>query len=114
MSNNTTILTGYSFLAALNETGADMYNAVYVPMCKRAVSLYASSFSPEQANVRRMAESMTLFFIYYLLIYDFYFFLGLSKVITSPSLSPSVTMASFCDESPNVTSRSLNENLFFT
>lgn len=42
MSNNTTILTGYSFLAALNETGADMYNAVYVPMCKRAVSLYAS------------------------------------------------------------------------
>ena len=40
--SNTTILTGYSFLAALNETGADMYNAVYVPMCKRAVSLYAS------------------------------------------------------------------------
>ena len=43
MSNNTTILTGYSFLSALNETGADMYNAVYVPMCKRAVSLYASN-----------------------------------------------------------------------
>lgn len=39
---NFNILTGYSFLAALNETGTDMYNAVYVPMCKRAVSLYAS------------------------------------------------------------------------
>lgn len=43
MNNNTTILAGYSFLAALNETGADMYNAVYVPMCKRAISLYASN-----------------------------------------------------------------------
>ena len=40
MSHN--ILTSYSFLASLNETGTDMYNAVYVPMCKRAVSLYAS------------------------------------------------------------------------
>lgn len=40
--SNTNILTSYSFLASLNETGTDMYNAVYVPMCKRAVSLYAS------------------------------------------------------------------------
>ena len=32
---NTNLLTGYSFLASLNETGTDMYNAVYVPMCMR-------------------------------------------------------------------------------
>ena len=35
------ILASYSFLATLNETGNDIYSAVYVPLCKRALSKYA-------------------------------------------------------------------------
>lgn len=35
------ILTSYSFIASLNETGTDMYKAVYIPLCKRAMSLFA-------------------------------------------------------------------------
>lgn len=35
------ILASYSFLATLNETGNDIYSAVYVPLCKRALSKFA-------------------------------------------------------------------------
>lgn len=35
------ILTSYSFIASLNENGTDIYHAVYIPLCKRAMSLYA-------------------------------------------------------------------------
>lgn len=35
------ILTSYSFLASLNENGTDIYEAVYIPLCKRALALYA-------------------------------------------------------------------------
>lgn len=35
------LLSSYSFLASLNENGTDLYKAVYIPMCKRAISLYA-------------------------------------------------------------------------
>lgn len=41
MSNNENILTGYCFLAALTENQNDLYNHVYVPICKRALSLYS-------------------------------------------------------------------------
>jgi hypothetical protein len=37
------ILTSYSFIASLNENGNDFYNAVYIPLCKRAMSLYAKN-----------------------------------------------------------------------
>ena len=39
------LLSSYSFLASLNENGSDLYQAVYIPMCKRAISLYAKDHS---------------------------------------------------------------------
>lgn len=36
-----TLLTAYSFLAALTENNNDIYNAVFVPLCKRALSSIA-------------------------------------------------------------------------
>ena len=41
MSNNENILTGYCFLAALTENQNDLYHHVYVPICKRTLSLYS-------------------------------------------------------------------------
>lgn len=41
MATNT--LTTYSFLAALFENNADLYNRVYVPIAQRALSLYAKT-----------------------------------------------------------------------
>lgn len=41
MSKNENILTGYCFLAALTENQNDLYNHVYVPICKRSLSLYS-------------------------------------------------------------------------
>lgn len=35
------LLTTYSFFAALTENNTDIYSAVYIPMCKRALSFYA-------------------------------------------------------------------------
>jgi hypothetical protein len=35
------VLTGYCFLAALTEQQSDLYNHVFVPICKRALSLYS-------------------------------------------------------------------------
>lgn len=40
MDNKENILTGYCFLAALTENQNDLYNQVYIPICKRALSLY--------------------------------------------------------------------------
>ena len=39
------LLSSYSFLASLNENGTDLYKAVYIPMCKRALSLFAKEHS---------------------------------------------------------------------
>lgn len=39
MDNN--LLSSYAFLASLNETNTDLYKAVYIPLCKRAISIYA-------------------------------------------------------------------------
>ena len=35
------LLTTYSFFAALTENNTDIYSAVYIPICKRALSLYS-------------------------------------------------------------------------
>jgi hypothetical protein len=39
--NDSNILTGYSFLAALTENENDLFNHVFVPICKRTLSLYS-------------------------------------------------------------------------
>ena len=39
---NDNLLTSYSFLAALSENQTDIYNTVYLPLFKRAISSYAS------------------------------------------------------------------------
>lgn len=41
MEENDNILTGYCFLAALTENQNDLFNHVYVPICKRTLSLYS-------------------------------------------------------------------------
>ncbi len=41
MANPQDTLTSYCFLAALTENQNDLYNHVYVPICKRALSLYS-------------------------------------------------------------------------
>ena len=41
MANKENILAGYCFLAALTENKNDLYNQVYIPICKRALSLYS-------------------------------------------------------------------------
>lgn len=41
MQKNDNILTGYCFLAALTENQNDLFNHVFVPICKRALSLYS-------------------------------------------------------------------------
>lgn len=38
---NQNLFTAYSFLAALTENQNDLYNSVYVPICKRALSAYS-------------------------------------------------------------------------
>lgn len=41
MEEKENILTGYCFLAALTENQNDLFNHVFVPICKRALSLYS-------------------------------------------------------------------------
>jgi predicted nucleic acid-binding protein len=41
VNKNENILTGYCFLAALTENQNDLYNQVYIPICKRTLSLYS-------------------------------------------------------------------------
>lgn len=41
MNKDENILTGYCFLAALTEKQNDLYNQVYIPICKRTLSLYS-------------------------------------------------------------------------
>lgn len=44
------ILTSYSFIASLHETGTDIYQAVYLPLSKRAMSLYAQQHTDGHAS----------------------------------------------------------------
>lgn len=46
---NGKLLTAYSFLAALNENSSDIYDAVYLPLCKRAISHYAQKHNSGKA-----------------------------------------------------------------
>jgi hypothetical protein len=41
-NNDISLSAAYAFLAALTENQNDLYNHVYVPICKRAISLYNS------------------------------------------------------------------------
>jgi hypothetical protein len=41
MEENDNILSGYCFLAALTENQNDLFNHVFVPICKRTLSLYS-------------------------------------------------------------------------
>lgn len=34
-------LTSYNFLATLTENGKDLFGSVYIPICKRALSMYS-------------------------------------------------------------------------
>lgn len=45
MSKKENVLTGYCFLAALTENRNDLFNQVYIPICKRALSLYSLKVS---------------------------------------------------------------------
>ena len=50
---NDQLLTTYSFFAALTENGTDIYSAVYIPICKRALSLYANNKTAgDDTNIR--------------------------------------------------------------
>lgn len=44
------VLTSYSFIASLNETGNDIYKAVYLPLFKRAMYLYAKQKNTGKDN----------------------------------------------------------------
>ena len=44
------ILTTYSFIASLHETGTDIYQAVYLPLTQRAMSLYAQQHTNGHAS----------------------------------------------------------------
>lgn len=52
------LLTTYSFFAALTENSTDIYSAVYIPICKRALSLYAkqNTIGSDQ-NIRNIISS---------------------------------------------------------
>ena len=47
---NDNVLTSYSFLAALSENETDIYKTVYLPLFKRAISLYAAKKSSKVSN----------------------------------------------------------------
>lgn len=47
--NKNQLLTAYSFLAALNENGGNIYDKVYLPLCKRAISYYAQRHNSGKA-----------------------------------------------------------------
>ena len=48
--DNKNTLTSYSFLAALNENGTDLYNAVYLPLCKRALAIHTKENTHGTSN----------------------------------------------------------------
>ena len=48
--DNKNTLTSYSFLAALIENGTDLYNAVYLPLCKRALAIHTKENTHGTSN----------------------------------------------------------------
>jgi len=59
MNKNENILAGYCFLAALTENQNDLFNHVYVPICKRALSLYSLNGSTHgnAADIKELIKS---------------------------------------------------------
>ncbi|MBP8994260.1 MAG: hypothetical protein KBG30_10705 [Bacteroidales bacterium] len=52
------LLTAYSFLAALTENETDIYKTVYVPICKRAISLYAKNHNQgTDSDIKNVIET---------------------------------------------------------
>ena len=49
---NEQLLTTYSFFAALTENSTDIYRTVYIPICKRALSLYAKKVVSSSLSAR--------------------------------------------------------------
>lgn len=49
---NDNLLTSYSFLAALSENQTDIYNTVYLPLFKRAISSYASKNNSKSSIIQ--------------------------------------------------------------
>lgn len=55
---NDNLLTAYSFLAALTENETDIYNTVYLPICKRAISLFARNCNQgTDADIKKVIEN---------------------------------------------------------
>lgn len=55
MNNN--LLTAYSFLAALTENETDIYTMVYLPICKRAISLFAKKCNKgTDSDIKKIIE----------------------------------------------------------
>ena len=49
------LLTSYSFIASLTENGEDIYNAVYIPLFQRAMSIYAkTSTSGKDTDIQKV------------------------------------------------------------
>lgn len=49
------LLTSYSFIASLNENGEDIYETVYIPLFKRAMSIYAkTSTSGKDTDIQKV------------------------------------------------------------
>lgn len=54
---NDNLLTSYSFLAALSENDSDIYKTVYLPLFKRAMSLYAkNNTTGTDINIQEIIE----------------------------------------------------------
>ena len=54
---NDSLLTAYSFLAALSENESDIYRTVYLPICKRAISLFAKDHtSGKDEDIKSVIE----------------------------------------------------------
>ena len=55
---NDNLLTAYSFLAALSENESDIYRTVYLPICKRAISLFAKEHtSGKDEDIKSVIEN---------------------------------------------------------
>jgi hypothetical protein len=54
-------LTSYNFLAALTENGKDLFNTVYVPICKRAMSSYSQKGKEYGADTDIQDEILSLY-----------------------------------------------------
>lgn len=52
------VIASYSLLAKLLDDGTNIYDFVYVPLCKRAISKFVTSQTPEKGKVSGSAEKI--------------------------------------------------------